>query len=123
MQFVFRPHYRDATIGVRVVRVLALIIVALAIVGGTRNHGAGAYLCWLAAGFFLLTAALPRSFGKVAGSVIAILSALILFLGPHGEPAITALGVLFAIPPMLVAGLMLSPSIVDTALALFRGPY
>src|SRR5262245_11707721 len=120
MQFVFRPRYRDAAIGVRVVRVLALIVVALAIVGGTRNHGAGAYLCWFGASFFLLTAALPRSFGKIAGSVIAIVSALILFLGPHGEPAITALGVLFAIPPMLVAGLLVNPGIVDAVWALFR---
>ena len=108
-----------APIGERAVRMIAFVMVTLTLFVGTRSHGGGAYLRWLAAGLFLLTAALPRSLGRIAGTIILFGSALALFMGPYGEPVITAQGILSAIPIMFVAGVMIYPSAVDAVVALF----
>jgi hypothetical protein len=110
-------------LGVRIVRLIALGIALLAVFGGLRTQGGGAVLCWVIAGLFLLTAAVPRQFGKTMGPLIAIITALILFMGPHGEPAITARALMLSIPSMLLAGLMINPGIVDTFWSLVRPSY
>lgn len=110
----------DDRVGLKVVRGLALIFVLVSAASVVSKTGVGAFMSLFAAIAFLLTALMPRAFGRLVGGAIGILAALAMFSGAHGQVVLTLARIVEAAPFLLVAGLFVVPGIIDAALALFR---